>query len=185
MNAIDGHESPPTTSALLSLSRSIKGRDFPSSLPTRALSLTPRALSPSPSRHRPGACPRSTLSTTPTPPLSSRAPAVKPLLTPCPARRREARRHPPITGAPSVPVRVRRSPSVRASPSKHIAGVMPFVVDAIAQHQLDHPRSTPSLVRAVFARPWSCLVSPRPNPSMHHKVEDKPNIFKLQNHVLN
>jgi hypothetical protein len=46
-----------------------------------------------------------------------------------------------------------------------------------AAHQLDHLRPTSSLVRADFARPWSCIVSPRPNPSIHHKVEDNPNIF--------
>jgi hypothetical protein len=38
----------------------------------------------------------------------------------------------PSAGAPPVPVR--HSPSVRAPPSKRIAGVTPSVVDAIAQH---------------------------------------------------
>jgi hypothetical protein len=46
-----------------------------------------------------------------------------------------------------------------------------------AAHRLDHPRPTPSPVRSVFARPWPCLTSPRPNPSAHHKVEDNPNVF--------
>jgi hypothetical protein len=133
--------------------------------------------------HRAGARPRRTPSTTPMSPLCSRAPAVEPLLTPCPARRREARRrivrvHPPIAGAPLVPVR-RTQFTIHSRPAvqTHRRSYTVRRRHDRAAHQLDHPRPTPSLVRAVFARPWSCLASPRPNPSIHHKVEDNPNIF--------
>jgi hypothetical protein len=50
----------------------------------------------------------------------------------CETRRRTVHVHPPFAGAP--PVSVRRSSSVRAPPSERIAGVMPSVVDVIAQH---------------------------------------------------
>ena len=46
-----------------------------------------------------------------------------------------------------------------------------------ATHQLDHPRPTLIPVCAVFACPLPYLASPRPNPSIHHKVEENPNIF--------
>jgi hypothetical protein len=87
-------------------------------------------------------------------PQHPHAPVVEPLLAPCPTRHREARPH-------STPATV-PTPFVDRPPS-------------VEPHW--NLRPTPNLIHTVFARPWPCLASPRPNPSIHHKVEDNPNIF--------
>jgi hypothetical protein len=116
--AINGHRPPLMATghhfllpAPLSLPSLYKSRAPSSSLHPEARSHSPHSLlrsrSPEPRwsrRHRAGARPRSTLTTTLTPQLYSRAPTIEPLLTPCSAHRREARRrtvrfHPPFAAA--------------------------------------------------------------------------------------
>jgi hypothetical protein len=151
-------ESPPTTSALLSLSRSIKRPRFPLlSSYSSPLPHSSGSLSPSPSR-RPRWC--SPASTTPTPLLCSRTPIVEtlPARSSTTARHREVRRRTvgarlSFNGAPPVPTR------------GSSFAVRPRVREA-------HPRSTP----ATVPMPFAVICSP--------KVEDNPLIYFLS-HVLN
>jgi hypothetical protein len=121
-------------------------------------------------------------------PQPRHAHAVEPLLAPCPARHREARpRSRPPCLSPSLPApKLARAAPRRSCPRRSSIVRHPWSLTGIhvvrrrrdrTAHQLDHPRPMPSPVRAVFAHPWPCLASPRPNPSIHHKVEDNPNVF--------
>jgi hypothetical protein len=103
LNAHNAGRPSLSLSSLYKLEPDLSLQAIPSSL---LFPLTPRRRTTvrRSRRHRAGARSRSTLSTTLTPPLCSRAPAVEPLLTPCPAHRREALRrtvrvHPPLAGA--------------------------------------------------------------------------------------
>jgi hypothetical protein len=171
-SSVDGHQwnSCPPFIPLPSVSlsppvRSIKLSD-PSSLLTRTPSLShafslpcsPFAIAPN--HHLAGTSPEST-------PPRHRSAHAHPLSNPCPRAQQHHRSPSCLAG-----VRPHRSQSVEphrksCPPSKRIAGVTPFIVDAIAQHTNWTIRASPS----------ERLASPRPNPSMHHKVEDKPEIF--------
>jgi hypothetical protein len=155
----------------LSLPLSIKARSRHGALPPQP-SLLPQVL-PRPSHSRPAL---GTASPEPRQCQRHRTRAcAAPRQEPLPAR----------AAAPPLAVVPRRSSSTPFA----IHGTSPEFVPAIqthrqsytvccrrdrVAHQLDHPRPTLSLVCAIFARPWSCLASPRPNPSIHHKVENNP-----------
>jgi hypothetical protein len=141
------------------------------SKPSRAHSCCPSLLADEP----PSAVRRLPESTPPRPELAHAAPRRSPARRqePLPARAAASTLVVVHRWSSSTPFTVRSRPAVQT----HRRSYAVRRRRDRAAHQLDHPRSTPSLVRAVFARPWSCLVSPRPNPSMHHKVEDNPNVL--------
>jgi hypothetical protein len=77
-----------------------------------------------------------------------------------------------------------RFAGVRAPPSERLAGAAPFPATSTPRPPYPAPlprpsrhSPSPSPVYVVFAHPWPCLASPRPDPSIRHKVEDNPNIF--------
>jgi hypothetical protein len=124
-------------------------------------------------------------------PQPRHAHAVESLLAPCPARHREAR---PRSRPPCLSLSLPAPKLARVAPRRSCPRCSSIVrhlwsltgIHAVRRrrdrtaHQLDHLRPMPSPVRAIFAHPWPCLASPRPNPSIHHKVEDNPNVFITQ-----
>jgi hypothetical protein len=204
-DAINGTLNTPTTSSSLpddlsSPFSSINPTESPflSASPS-LLSLTLSSLSAPAHRHR-SSCPSRRSSPAQHP--GTRSHATRPLSSPCSRRAYLATVNSPSqpfavpvvvvahTGArphstpATVPTLfVNRSPSVEPHRNTRPAIRTNRRSYAVrrrrdrAAHQLDHPRPMPSPVRAVFARPWPCLASPRSDPSVHHKVEDNPNVF--------